>query len=250
MNRIRLGVNVDHVASIRQARGTPYPDPVLAAFLAEQAGADQITVHLREDRRHIQERDLDILRRTVSTELNLEMAACDEVTEIACRIRPDMATLVPERRQERTTERGLAVAGEESALAPYIRRLHEAGIRVSLFVDPEVSAVQASASLGVEQVELHTGFYAEKRGVERARERERIRVAAAEAKRLGLSVAAGHGLDYTNVRDICSIPDILELNIGHSIISRAVFCGIETAVREMLQRMEEGARLRVGVPPT
>lgn len=244
MNRIRLGVNVDHVASIRQSRGTPYPDPVQAAFLAEQAGADQITVHLREDRRHIQERDLEILRRTVSTELNLEMAATDEVTEIACRIRPDMATLVPERRQERTTEHGLRVEGEEASLEPCIRRLRDAGIRVSLFVDPDVVAVRASAALGVQQVELHTGFYAERRGVGRAEELERLRVAAAEAGRLGLRVAAGHGLDYFNVRDVCLIPEIHELNIGHSIVSRAIFCGLGEAVREMLARMAEAEAMR------
>ncbi len=244
MSRIRLGVNVDHVASLRQARGTPYPDPVQAAFLAEHAGADQITVHLREDRRHIQERDLEILRRTVATELNLEMAAADEVVEIACRIRPDMATLVPERRQERTTEHGLAVVGEEEVLAPVIRRLCEAGVRVSLFVDPDVAAVRAAAALGVQQVELHTGFYAERRGVERAAELERLRVAAQEASRLGLAVAAGHGLDYRNVRDICLIKEVSELNIGHSIISRAVFCGIEEAVREMIATISEAVAER------
>ncbi len=239
MNHIRLGVNVDHVASIRQSRGTPYPDPVLAAFLAEQAGADQITVHLREDRRHIQERDLEVLRRTVATELNLEMAAADEVLEVACRIRPDMATLVPERRQERTTEHGLAVAGEEAGIEPCIRRLRDAGIRVSLFVDPDLATVRAAAALGVEQVELHTGFYAEARGARRAGELERIRAAASEAGRLGLCVAAGHGLDYGNVRDICLIQEVMELNIGHSIISRAVFCGIEEAVREMMARIAD-----------
>lgn len=234
MKHVRLGVNVDHVASIRQARGTPYPDPVYAAFLAESGGADQITVHLREDRRHIQERDLEILRRTVETELNLEMAATEEVLGIACRIRPDTATIVPERRQEVTTERGLSVAGEEAVLRPVINRLREAGIRVSLFVNPDVEAIRASAALGVDQIELHTGYYTEARGARRAAEVSRIRAAALEAKNLGLCVAAGHGLDYHNIRDICLIPEVAEVNIGHSIVSRAVFCGIEEAVREMV----------------
>lgn len=242
MDAIRLGVNVDHVASLRQARGTTYPDPVFAAYLAELAGASQITVHLREDRRHIQERDLEILRRTVSTELNLEMAATKEITAIACQLRPDMVTLVPERRQERTTERGLSVVGQEKELEPFIERLRAAGIRVSLFVDPEPAAVKAAVSLGVTQVELHTGYYVEARGDKRKGELERLRFVAREAKALGLLVAAGHGLDYSNVRPICMIPEIHELNIGHAIICRAVFCGIEAAVREMLATMAQ-ARL-------
>jgi len=242
MNRIRLGVNVDHVASIRQARGTRYPDPVFAAFLAEQAGCDQITVHLREDRRHIQERDLEILRRTVTSLLNLEMAAVPEVVAIACRIRPDMATLVPERRAERTTERGLPVAGFEAELEPVIARLRDAGIRVSLFVDPDPEQISAAASIRVDQVELHTGPYAEASGAARTAEYDRLRLAAREASDAGLAVAAGHGLDYLNVREICRIPEVEELNIGHSIVSRAVFVGIEAAVREMLSILSDARR--------
>lgn len=235
MDRIRLGVNVDHVASLRQARGTKYPDPVMAAYLAELAGADQITVHLREDRRHIQERDLWMLRDTVTTMLNLEMAMSEEVIQIACKVRPDMATIVPERREEKTTEGGLLVAGREREVDSLVRRLKEAGIRVSLFINPDIESVRAAVACQADQVEIHTGFYADSRGRARDAELERIAAAAAEADSAGIAVAAGHGLDYTNVRDICRIPEIQELNIGHSIVSRAVFVGLETAVREMIE---------------
>lgn len=239
MDRIRLGVNVDHVASLRQARGTRYPDPVFAAFLAEQGGADQITVHLREDRRHIQERDLAILRETVSTTLNLEMASADEIVEIACRVKPDMVTLVPEKRQELTTERGLGAA-EEAQLAPAVRRLTDAGIKVSLFIDPDVEAVRSAQRLAVQQVEIHTGFYADASDADRSTEFARIRDASTEGGRLGIAVAAGHGLDYVNTRAVCHLPEIEELNIGHSIVSRAVFVGMEASVRELVNLMAEG----------
>lgn len=239
MERIRLGVNVDHVASVRQSRGTRYPDPVFAAFLAEQGGADQITVHLREDRRHIQERDLEILRRTVATALNLEMAASEEILDIACRVKPDMVTLVPEKRQELTTERGLG-ASEESMLAPAVARLREAGIKVSLFIDPNPEAVQSAYRLEVDQIEIHTGFFADAPETGREAELERIRGACREGGSLGMNVAAGHGLDYVNTRDICHLPEVEELNIGHSIIARALFVGMESAVRELVNLMAEG----------
>jgi len=240
MRRIRLGVNVDHVASVRQARHTKYPDPMLAAFLAEQAGADQITVHLREDRRHIQERDLRVLRDSVTTLLNLELAANEDVLAIACDARPDMATLVPEKRLELTTEGGLAVAGREAEVAPVVSRLKSHGIKVSLFVNPDAESVRASVRCGADQVELHTGFYADSRGAARETELSRIRDAAAEGGRLGLVVAAGHGLDYVNVRAVCAIPEVAELNIGHSIVARAIFAGFERAVREMIEAMASG----------
>jgi len=245
MPRIRLGVNVDHVATLRQSRGTLYPDPVLAAGLCEQAGADQITVHLREDRRHIQERDVRLLRQTVQTLLNLELAANEDVLSIACDVKPDMATLVPERRQELTTEGGLAVVGREAEVAAVVRRLQAAGIRVSLFINPDVASVEASARCGVQQVEIHTGFYAEARGARREAELQRIRDAVAAGTGLGLSVAAGHGLDYVNARDVCAIPAVEELNIGHSIMARAFFVGMKDAVREMLAVMADEESRRV-----
>lgn len=234
MRHIRLGVNVDHVANIRQQRGTKYPDPVFAAFLAEIAGADQITVHLREDRRHIQERDLRILRETVSTMLNLEMAENEDVIKIALEVVPDIVTLVPERRMERTTEGGLLVTGREDKLKTLVERFHERGIKVSLFINPDLESINSSAKIGVDQIEIHTGFYAEVKGKDRDKELERITLAAREGANKGLAVAAGHGLDYTNVIPICHIPEIEELNIGHSIVARAVFVGFEQAVREMV----------------
>ncbi len=239
MRRIRLGVNVDHVATLRQARGTTYPDPVLAAGLCEMAGADQVTVHLREDRRHIQERDVRILRQTVQTVLNLELAANEDVLSIACDVKPDLATLVPERRQELTTEGGLAVVGRETEVSDVVARLKAAGIRVSLFVNPDVEAVEASARCGAQQVEIHTGFYAEARGAEQALELKRIRLAASAGARLGMSVAAGHGLDYVNSRAVCAIHQVEELNIGHAIMGRAFFVGMQEAVREMIALMSE-----------
>lgn len=235
MARTRLGVNVDHIATIRQARGTRYPDPVTAAAVAELAGADQITVHLREDRRHIQERDLRLLRETVQTRLNLEMAATEEILAIALDVRPDTVTLVPERRQELTTEGGLDAAGLEEQLGPVCARLTGAGIALSLFIDPEPAQIAAAARLGADAVELHTGEYAEADDDDALdAELQRLETATAEALDAGLIVAAGHGLDYVNVRDVVAVEGIEELNIGHAIVARALFTGMDQAVREML----------------
>lgn len=243
MNRIRLGVNVDHIATLRQSRHTKYPDPVLAAGIAELAGADQITIHLREDRRHIQDRDVRIMRETIGTVMNLEMAANEDVISIACDVLPDMATLVPEKRAELTTEGGLAVIGREKDVAATIKRLTSAGIRVSLFINPEPAEVRASVDVGAEQIEIHTGFYSDAPDDRsRANELDRIRAAAAEGRRLGIAVAAGHGLDYVNTRAICEIPAIEELNIGHSIMARSFFVGLDQAVREMIQLIGESFR--------
>ena len=232
---VRLGVNVDHVATIRQQRGTRYPDPVTAASLVEMAGADQITIHLREDRRHIQDRDLRLIKDTVQTLLNLEMADTEEMRRIACKIAPDTVTLVPEKREERTTEGGLDVVAHQSELKRHLPELKEAGIVVSLFIDPEPAQLDAGAAVGAHTVELHTGDYAEaKRLAARAAELERLVKAADLAEKAGLVVVAGHGLDYVNVRAVAAIPPIEELNIGHAIISRALLVGLDRAVREMV----------------
>ena len=233
--RVHLGVNVDHIATLRQARGTKYPDPVYAAFLCEQGGADQITVHLREDRRHIQERDLAILRQTVQVPLNLEMAATAEMLEIALKYRPDTVTLVPERREEQTTEGGLDAITHAGTLAPIVRQLADAGIVVSLFIDPLVDQVQQARRLGAGTVELHTGDYANLDAASPTQDALRhLRDAAIEANRLGLRVAAGHGLDYLNARAVAALPHVEELNIGHAIVAKAMFVGLERAVREMI----------------
>lgn len=246
--RPRLGVNVDHVATIRQARGVRYPDPVAAAAVAERAGADQITVHLREDRRHIQDRDVEILRRTVETRLNLEMGATDEMLKVALDVRPDIVTLVPEKREERTTEGGLQVAGNER-LPHYLEKLRRCGAEISLFVDPDADQLEASADLGVDTVELHTGdFCRERREFDNAdafekhsrRELARLVLASQKAANLGLRVAAGHGLDYKNVLPVAAIDEIEEFNIGHSIVARAVIVGFDEAVREMIRALEVG----------
>ncbi len=235
---LQLGVNVDHVATLRQARGTIYPDPVLAASLAELAGADQITVHLREDRRHIQDRDVTILRQTVQVPLNLEMAATAEMVRIAVREKPDTVTLVPEKREERTTEGGLDVVGQEAALRPVIAALRDAGIIVSLFIDPDPAQVAKSAELGAHTVELHTGDYCEATtALLRAERLEHLRAAAEQAHNLSLRVAAGHGLHYKNVQEVAQLPYMVELNIGHAIMARAVLVGLERAVREMIDAM-------------
>jgi len=231
---IRLGVNVDHVATIRQARKALEPDPVAAAVLAELGGADCITIHLREDRRHIQDRDLEILRSTVRTRLNLEMASSEEIIGIALRVLPDQATLVPEKRQELTTEGGLDVMANRNILTKTVGRLREAGIKVSLFVNPVPEAMKASSEIGADAVELHTGSYAAARK-ERDLEAElsKLRDAAKLAADRGLAVLAGHGLSYTNILPIKTIVELEEVNIGHSIVSRAVLVGMERAVREM-----------------
>ncbi len=231
--RVALGVNVDHVATLRQARGVDYPDPVEAAHLALRGGADGITVHLREDRRHIQDRDVERLRAEVPAKLNLEMAATPEMVAIARRIRPDDVCIVPERRAELTTEGGLAVAGHEAELGPLVRELADAGIRVSLFIDPDERQVAAAAAVGAAAVELHTGRYCEVRADAVAAELEALRRAAEDAARRGLVVNAGHGLTVPNVGPVARLPHLNELNIGHSIVARAVLIGMEAAVREM-----------------
>lgn len=248
--RPRLGVNVDHVATVRQARGTTYPEPVTAASLAELAGADQITIHLREDRRHIQDRDVRLLRETVATRLNLEMGATEEMLAIAREVQPDMVTLVPERREEQTTEGGLDVIGNRDHLTGYLDELAGAGAHLSLFIDPDPKQIAASAELGVDIVELHTGDYCEAASefsnrhrhteFDRDRELNRLTEAARVADTLDLIVAAGHGLDYKNVLDVAAIPQFEEFNIGHSIVSRAVLVGFERAVKEMIDALQTG----------
>jgi pyridoxine 5-phosphate synthase len=228
-----LGVNIDHIANVRQARRTVEPDPVSLALLAELGGADGITVHLREDRRHIQERDVELLRATVRSRLNLEMAATAEMEAIALRIRPDMVTLVPERRQEVTTEGGLDVAGQVTALAGLVERLQGAGIGVSLFVDADPTQLDACCATGARWVELHTGRYAEAGWAEQGDELERLIGGTALARSLGLRVNAGHGLTYQNVEPIAAIEGMEELNIGHTIVARALAVGLTDAVRQM-----------------
>ena len=234
MTRPNLGVNVDHVATVRNARGTLYPDPVEAAFMAESAGADQITVHLREDRRHITDRDVRVLRDVVQTRLNLEMAATDEMLAIALEIRPDMVTLVPERREERTTEGGLDCVGASDTLRRVSSTLVEAGIPLSMFIDPDIDQVDASRALGAPIIELHTGDYAEATGRAIEDHLAAIRTSAVHGAASGLMVAAGHGLTCRNVRPLLQISEIVEYNIGHSIVARALFIGLEAAVREMV----------------
>jgi pyridoxine 5-phosphate synthase len=233
-----LGVNIDHVATVRQARRTFEPDPVWAASLAELGGADGITVHLREDRRHIQDRDVRLLRETVSVKLNLELACSEEIVGIACDVRPDQATLVPERREEVTTEGGLDVIRHRVAVARAIERLRQAGIYVSLFLDPDPEQLAAAADLGAEAVELHTGQYALAKGREQAAELAKLAAAGERIRSLGMALHAGHGLNYHNVGPVARIAGMHELNIGHAIISRAIFTGLERAVREMKALLE------------
>ncbi len=235
----RLHVNVDHVATLRQARGAEYPDPIPAASLCEMAGASGITMHLREDRRHMIDRDLELMRQVVATVLNLEMAATDEMVEIARSRKPDICTIVPEKREERTTEGGLVVAADIDHIRCTVDRLHEAGIRVSLFIAADPKEIEASRAAGADTVELHTGDYCNAARGDVARELSRISASARAASDMGLEVAAGHGLHYHNVRPISEMPEIVELNIGHSIISRAVFVGMDAAVRQMLEAMGE-----------
>ena len=231
---IALGVNIDHVATLRQARRARYPDPLFAALLAEEAGADSITLHLREDRRHIQDRDLKLLRQTVQTRLNLEMAATDEMVAIALSIKPECCTLVPEKRAELTTEGGLDVRIHQEALKPHIEKLQEAGIVVSLFIDPDPDQIKAANKAGADYIEIHTGAYAEAEDwlVEK-QELIKIENAVKLAKKLDLGVNAGHGLNYVNVKKVAAIGGIEEFNIGHSIMSRAILVGLDRAVRDM-----------------
>ena len=230
---IALGLNIDHVASLRQQRHTRYPEPVQAALLAELAGADSITLHLREDRRHIQERDVQLLAGLLSTRMNLEMAATPAMIDFACSVRPADCCLVPERRAELTTEGGLDVVGAGRALRDSCARLGAAGIRVALFIDAQAAQIEAAAAARVPVIELHTGLYADSSGAAQARELERLRDAARLAASRGLEVHAGHGLNYHNVKPVAAISEIVELNIGHSIIARALFDGLAAAVSDM-----------------
>ncbi|HYS82315.1 MAG TPA: pyridoxine 5'-phosphate synthase [Anaeromyxobacteraceae bacterium] len=237
----RLGVNVDHVATLRQSRRATYPDPVQAAVLAELAGADQITIHLREDRRHIQERDLSVLRKLVQTRLNLEMAATQEMVKLAYEAKPDVCTLVPERREELTTEGGLDVAGNRDAVRKVVKTLKDAEITVSVFVDPDVDQIRAAHRVEADVVEIHTGRYCDARLVQdRRRELARVVDAAKAAAKLGLVVAAGHGLNYRNVSPVVAITEIEELNIGHAIVGHAIMVGMERAVKEMKELLARG----------
>ena len=228
-----LGVNIDHVATLRQARGTRYPEPIQAALLAEQAGADAITLHLREDRRHIQDRDVEMLIGILQTRMNLEMAATEEMLAIAAAIKPADCCLVPERREELTTEGGLDVAGNQAYLKDYCAALAETGVRVSLFIDADPAQLEAAVAVGAPVVEIHTGHYADQRGAAKASELKRITDAVTRGTALGLQVNAGHGLDYHNVRPIAAINGVSELNIGHAIFCRALFTGLTEAVAEM-----------------
>lgn len=239
VSAINLGVNIDHVATLRQARGTIYPQPAEAVAIAEQAGADSITVHLREDRRHIQDRDLDEIKAVMRTHMNLEMAVTDEMLAIASRVAPRDCCLVPEKRQELTTEGGLDVAGQQGPIRDACTRLADAGIRASLFIDPDPVQLDAAVAVGAPVVELHTGAYADAEGERQSAELARIVEAARYGDDLGLVINAGHGLNYDNVVAVARIPQIMELNIGHAIIARAVFDGLALAVSEMKRLMQE-----------
>jgi pyridoxine 5-phosphate synthase len=238
--KLRLGVNIDHVATIRNARGGKHPDPVRAARLAEQAGADGITAHLREDRRHISDDDIARLSRELTVPLNLEMAATEQMLAIALNHKPHAACLVPERRAELTTEGGLDVAGATARLKPFVAALAQAGIRVSLFIDPEPRQVEAAKAVGAPVVELHTGAYCEAEGARRASELQRVVAAAARAEALGLECHAGHGLAFETVGAIAAVPTIVELNIGHFLIGEAIFGGLDSAIRRMRALMDQG----------
>lgn len=235
---IELGVNIDHIATLRQARGTPYPDLLEAVRLVEAAGAHAITIHLREDRRHIQDADVYAIRQHCTRRLNLEMAATDEMAGIACDVLPNDCCLVPEKREELTTEGGLDVIGQFERIRHATRRLTAAGIRVSLFIEPDMEHIRRVPEIGAPVIELHTGTYANSSGAARERELERIRAAAALAHDLGIQVNAGHGLDYQNTQAIAAILQIRELNIGHSMVARAIFVGIQQATSEMLALMQ------------
>ena len=241
--RLRLGVNIDHVATVRNARGSAYPDPIRAAKIAEEAGADGITAHLREDRRHISDADIEGLMAVLSKPLNFEMAATDEMQKIALRHRPHAVCIVPEKREERTTEGGLEVAREENRLAHFIAPLREAGCRVSIFIAADARQIEAAHRIGAQVIELHTGaycdFHAEGHFAERDAELERLREMAAYGHSLGLEVHAGHGLTYETVNPVAAFPEVIELNIGHFIIGEAIFRGLDPAIREMRRLMDE-----------
>ncbi|MBI5142562.1 MAG: pyridoxine 5'-phosphate synthase [Nitrospirae bacterium] len=239
---MKLGVNIDHIATLRQARRGVDPEPLAGAALAVLGGADGITLHLREDRRHINDRDLSILRQTIHIELNLEMAATEEMIRIARKNRPDMVTLVPEKREELTTEGGLDVRGGFDQIASAVKRMKSAGIFTSLFINPDADDIKASVDAGADAVEIHTGRYADTRGREREREFRRVATAVETALALGIEVNAGHGLNYDNVGRIAALPGVRGLYIGHSIVSRAVFVGMETAVRDMKRLITEASR--------
>lgn len=243
MSRILLGVNIDHIATLRQARGVSYPDPVHAAAVAEHAGAEGITVHLREDRRHIVDRDIYLLAKTIKTRMNFEMAVTDEMLDIACEVKPTYVCLVPEKREELTTEGGLDVAGKMGKIAAAVQRLNDEGIKVSLFIDADKTQIDAAVEVGAPVIEIHTGCYADATNdVNEAKELARIADMASYAHAKGLIVNAGHGLHYHNVKPIAAIPELHELNIGHSIIARAAIEGLATAVKDMKQLMNEGRR--------
>ncbi|WP_105200745.1 pyridoxine 5'-phosphate synthase [Pseudoalteromonas sp. T1lg10] len=240
MKEILLGVNVDHIATLRQARGTTYPDPALAAAVAEHAGADGITIHLREDRRHIQDRDVYVMKDTIQTRMNLEMAVTEEMLAIALEVKPAFVCLVPEKREELTTEGGLDVVGQYDKVADAVKRLSDAGIKVSLFIDADEAQIDASVKAGAPYIEIHTGAYADaENDAEQAAELESIRAGVQYAHAQGLVVNAGHGLHYHNVKPIAAMPEIYELNIGHAIIARAAIDGMEKAVRDMKRLMLE-----------
>jgi len=245
-NSIELGVNIDHIATLRQARGTSYPDLLEAAFLVEEAGAHAITIHLREDRRHIQDQDVYDIRKQIQGRLNLELAATDEMVNIACDVQPDDACVVPEKREELTTEGGLDVIGQFDRIKKATQQLTENNIRVSLFIEPDIEQIKRVPDIGAPVIELHTGTYANAAGDAQKREFDRIVEATDFAYAQGIQVNAGHGLDYQNTQAIAVIPQIQELNIGHSIVSRAVFVGISRATRQMLELMNEARNQLVG----
>lgn len=232
---MRFCLNVDHIATLRNARGETQPDPVTFALMAEQYGVDGIVVHLREDRRHINERDVRLLRELITTKLDLEMAAVDEIIKIACDVQPELATLVPERRQELTTEGGINVIDDIKNIRSAIKRLHDAEISVSLFIEPDINQIDAAAEINADFIEIHTGHYANAVGEEDIfDELERVRIAAKHAKKLGLGVNAGHGLNYNNLKEFVAISEIDEVSIGHAVLARAIFVGIEQAIKEMI----------------
>ncbi|MCP5382244.1 MAG: pyridoxine 5'-phosphate synthase [Kordiimonadaceae bacterium] len=240
--RIRLGVNIDHVATVRNARGGFHPDPIRAALLAEKAGADGITAHLREDRRHIKDNDIERLMAEISIPLNFEMAATEEMLEIATRLKPASSCIVPEKREELTTEGGLDVIGSYNSLKEYIAKLKEADVSVSLFIDPDPDQIKASKELGADKVELHTGSYVDAHGKEREYELERLRAGAKYCSELGLEVHAGHGLNYETVEAVAKIKEFTEFNIGHFLIGEAIFVGLESTLNEMRRLMDKGRK--------